>query len=342
DIQNYFIESAFPNIDVFQDILRALEGREAMSLYEILAEINTSPSMAEKALRLLEVDGAVGRTFSGKARYFRTPNRWNPDVERINRVIGLRKSELAQMQTYVDHRGCLMQFLLEALDDPTPVPCGRCANCQGKGFSTAVPWELEAEAENYLKNIHIPIIPLRRWPAGLFSPQKQLIPRELRNAPGRSLCYYGDAGWGAWVRSGKYVDGRFRDELIDAAVHLINVDWQPDPRPTWVCAIPSRRHPTLVPRLASDIARKLGIPFIPALRRVRDTAEQKLMQNKVMQSRNVLDSLGIEGSIPDGPVLLIDDIVDSRWTLTVAGYLLRENGSGVVYPFTLARATGGS
>ena len=40
-----------------------------------------------------------------------------------------------------------------------------------------------------------------------------------------------------------------------------------------------------------------------------------------------------------GPVLLVDDLVDSRWTLTVAGSLLREHGAGPVLPFALAVAT---
>ena len=39
-----------------------------------------------------------------------------------------------------------------------------------------------------------------------------------------------------------------------------------------------------------------------------------------------------------GPVLLVDDIVDSRWTLTAVGIVLREAGSGPVYPFVLTRA----
>jgi ATP-dependent DNA helicase RecQ len=37
-----------------------------------------------------------------------------------------------------------------------------------------------------------------------------------------------------------------------------------------------------------------------------------------------------------GPVLLVDDIVDSRWSLTECTRLLREGGSGAVYPFALA------
>jgi len=40
---------------------------------------------------------------------------------------------------------------------------------------------------------------------------------------------------------------------------------------------------------------------------------------------------------PRGPVLLVDDMVDSRWTLTVAAWLLRRGGSGEVWPLVLAQ-----
>jgi len=340
EIQNYFIESAFPAMQVFQDILHVLESSEGLSLYEILAKVNTTRSMAEKALKLLEVDGAVGQTFDKKLRYFRTPNPWKPDTDRINRVLALRRSELAQMQAYVDHSGCLMEFLLKALDDPNPTPCGRCSNCKGKGLSALVSHELIIEAENYLKRAQVIIQPRKQWPVGLFPDQKRTIPAECQNAPGRSLCYYGDAGWGKLVRNGKYQEGHFDDDLVDAAVHLIREFWQPDPPPSWVTAIPSNRHPSLVPDFTARLAQKLDIPFLTVLHRTGEAPEQKTMQNSTMQARNVIGTLTIDHQIPDGPVLLVDDIIDSGWTLAMAGYMLQTNGSGLVYPFTLAQATG--
>jgi len=340
EIQNYFIESAFPSTKVFQDILQELEKNEGLSLYEILARVNISKSMAEKALRLLEVDGAVGRTFDEKTLYFRTPNPWVPETERITRVLDLRKSELAQMQTYVDHPGCIMKFLLEALDDPNPIPCGRCANCQGKGFSASVRQDLVIEAENYLKGTYVVIQPRKQLPGGLFPDQKRNIPPNLQNAPGRSLCYYGDAGWGKMVQIGKYGEGHFSDDLVYAASHLIQDLWKPDPFPAWVTSIPSSRHLKLVPDFAACLAQLLGIPFYPVLQRTRNAPEQKTMQNSTMQARNVVGTISIDPQIPSGAVLLVDDIVDSGWTLTMAGYLLQKSGSGIVYPFTLAKATG--
>ncbi|UCH58654.1 MAG: hypothetical protein JSV61_10575, partial [Anaerolineales bacterium] len=96
--------------------------------------------------------------------------------------------------------------------------------------------------------------------------------------------------------------------------------------------------PGLVPDFAERLAKKLGIPFHPVLKRLHNAPEQKSMENSSMQARNVQGTLGINGNVPTGPVLLVDDIVDSRWTLTIAGFLLQEKGSGIVYPFTLARA----
>jgi ATP-dependent DNA helicase RecQ len=42
--------------------------------------------------------------------------------------------------------------------------------------------------------------------------------------------------------------------------------------------------------------------------------------------------------VPPGPVLVVDDTVDSRWTITEVGARLREAGAGPVFPFALAQA----
>lgn len=340
DIQNYFIETAFPPANVFQEILGVLEKSEGMTLNEILTEVNTTWTIAEKALKLLEVDGAVNQTYDKRIQFFRTLNPWKPDSERINRVLDQKRAELAQMQAYVDHTGCLMEFLLKALDDPDATECGRCANCKGKGLPSTVSHELVLEAENFLKGAQVIIRPRKQWPAGLFPDQKRTIPPESQNAPGRSLCYYGDAGWGKLVRIGKYTENHFEDDLVAAAVNLIRAFWNPDPFPVWVTAIPSNRRPNLVPDFARRLAQKLQIPFMPVLLRNGEAPEQKTMQNSVLQARNVIGTITVKSPVPGGHVLLVDDIIDSGWTLTMAGYLLQKHGSGTVYPFTLARATG--
>jgi ATP-dependent DNA helicase RecQ len=232
-----------------------------------------------------------------------------------------------------------MEFLARALDDSDAKRCGVCANCQGKGFHAETSAELVNQAAQFLGRVDIVMEPKKRWPLDMTLSATSVIPLELRSAQGRSLCYYGDAGWGRLVREGKYEHGRFDDQLVDASARLIRERWSPEPFPEWITAIPSRRHPRLVYDFASRLADMLGAPFVAALVRTSDAPEQKLMANSSMQARNVAGTLKTIDDVPSGAVLLIDDIIDSGWTLSLAGWLLRKNGSGVVHPFTLARAT---
>ena len=71
----------------------------------------------------------------------------------------------------------------------------------------------------------------------------------------------------------------------------------------------------------------------------RETAPQKQMQNSVTQVRNLLSAFEVAGPVPGGAVLLVDDLVDSGWTLAVLAVLLRQHGCGPVYPLALAKTS---
>jgi ATP-dependent DNA helicase RecQ len=198
---------------------------------------------------------------------------------------------------------------------------------------------LVQEVVAFLRRTSLPIEPRRQWPAGGM-PQYQLSGRiapDFQAQPGRALCVWGDAGWGGLVRQGKYRDRRFADELVAASVQLVR-EWNPQPAPTWVTCIPSLRHPDLVPDSARRLAAALNLPFHAILDKTDDRREQKTMANVTQQARNIDGSLRvIAGVLPTGPVLLVDDMVDSRWTFTVAAWLPRSHGSGEVQPLALAQ-----
>jgi ATP-dependent DNA helicase RecQ len=81
----------------------------------------------------------------------------------------------------------------------------------------------------------------------------------------------------------------------------------------------------------------MGLPFHAVLKKTDNRPEQKTMANSAQQARNIDGSLTTtKHPILSGSVLLIDDMVDSRWTMTVAAWLLRTNGSGEVFPLALA------
>ena len=178
------------------------------------------------------------------------------------------------------------------------------------------------------------------WPAGGM-PQygvKGNIAAGAQAQPGRALCIWGDAGWGNLVRRGKYRDSRFAEDLVGACLRMVG-EWAPNPAPTWVTCVPSLRHPDLVPDFAKRLAAALRLPFHTVIAKTDDRPEQKTMANSTQQARNIDGSLTLNGQpVPRGPVLLVDDMVDSRWTLTVSAWLLRNAGSDKVWPMALSEA----
>ena len=228
-----------------------------------------------------------------------------------------------------------MGFLIDALDgdsstvSPPSLP----------PLSEDVDQLLVREAEEFLCRTSLPIEPRKKWPVGGM-PQYGIhtastIPYQAQ--PGKALCVWGDAGWGGLVRQGKYHDGHFADDLVAACVKMIQ-EWNPQPSPTWVTCVPSLRHPELVPNFAQRLAAALGLPFHMVIAKTDARPEQKTMANSTQQARNIDGSFSLNGQpIPPDPVLLVDDMVDSRWTLTVAAWLLRNNGSGAVWPMALSQ-----
>jgi len=335
DIAEFFMDTAFPPTESMHQILRALEAVDSMSVGRLEKAVNLKRGRITQALKILELDGAVARD---GGRYLRTPNAWTPDEERIERVIAARRTELEQMQAYVRFNGCLMEFLVRLLDDPDPAPCGRCVNCTGRGLPRTPDDALVRAAVSFLRRDLRTIKPRLMWaPDAVMGLSGRITPA---NEVGMALCVYGDAGWGRDVQRGKIVDGAFSPELVEASARAIRDRWKPEPAPTWVTALPSNAKRGLVDGYARSLAHRLGLPYVEVLSVPAGAEPQKPMQNSAQQLRNAHLKLGIDGAaVPPGPVLLVDDIVDSGWTLTVAGWLLQTHGSGPVHPFALAVAT---
>ncbi len=128
----------------------------------------------------------------------------------------------------------------------------------------------------------------------------------------------------------------FDDELVEAMAQMIEQRWQPKPMPTWLCCIPSRNHPTLVSDFSRRLANRLGISFLDAVEKISDNQPQKTQQNSFHQCHNLDGVFNVLQLCQGEPVFLIDDIVDSGWTLTVVAALLQQAGSGAVFPVALA------
>ena len=187
----------------------------------------------------------------------------------------------------------------------------------------------------FLHRTAIPIEARKRWPAAVEGPDLNATPLD----DGLALSYWGDPGFGELVRLGKYRDGRFAPGLVEAMRKMI-VEWAPDPAPQSVTYVPSHRHPQLVSGFAAALAEILTLPLIHALTVRSERPEQKEMANSIQQARNAAAGFSVAQPLDDVG-LLVDDIVDSRWTLTVTAARLKEAGATHVYPVALADAARG-
>jgi ATP-dependent DNA helicase RecQ len=338
DINDWFIRSAFPTRAEVAEVLNVLEHEpDGLSVPELLGCVNLSKGRVEKTIALLSLEAPAPIAKQGHKWQLTAAVLSEGFWLRADRLTNLRREEHQQMRNYVrlpfgDH----MDFLIRALD-------GHPSTASGPALAplpTGVNDELVREAVAFLRRTSLPIEPRKRWPDGgmpLYEVKGSIAP-EHRAQPGRSLCIWGDAGWGGLVRQGKYHDGRFADELVAACVNIIG-EWNPQPAPTWVTCVPSLRHPDLVPDFANRLAVALGLPFHAVITKKDNRPEQKTMANSTQQARNVDGSLSMNNrAVPHGPVLLVDDMVDSRWTLTVSAWLLRKGGSGDVLPMALSQA----
>lgn len=340
DIHEFFRDSAFPSEGQVSEILQVLEQSDGLSLRSIEEQTNLRHGQIEKVLKLLGVENPAPVIKDG-SRWFRTPVRYQMDHARIAHLTEQREQEWQEIQAYLYDAGCKMTFLRRALDDLDPMPCGKCSSCLGQPVIHApVDSVLAHRASAFLKHAEMVIAPKVQVAANAFLEYgfRGNLPQELRAQQGRVLSRWGDAGWGRTIADNKHA-GRFSDALVEAMAEMVQQRWQPNPAPQWVCCVPSRNHPELVVDFTRRLAARLELPFVDAVSKVKDNQPQKGQQNRFHQCRNLDGAFTVIQCYQGQPVLLVDDIVDSGWTLTVIAALLQQAGSGMVYPVALASSS---
>jgi ATP-dependent DNA helicase RecQ len=336
-IWRWFEQVSLPAESTCDEVLLQLSTTRPTSVPALEAVVNLGRSRLQTLLKILEVDGAIRAVKGG---YLLTDDGWRYDRDKAERLRALRRDEAEQMLAFADRPGCRLRYLREALDDAGAEDCGRCDRCTGATADTALDPELVDEASRHLRAGDVGIEPRRQWPAGLDEPKGRIAPdRQARW--GRALCRVGDGGWGTVIDEVLAGDRLLHTDMV-RAVGAVLKRWDWEQRPTWICPVPSRRRQGLLDRLTDGLGQLGKLPVHAALLRTDlDGGFQAEQANSAHQVANVWGRFTIdpealpEGPVLAGPVLLVDDECDSRWTITVATHLLVEAGAGPVLPLVL-------
>ncbi|MDX6198593.1 MAG: ATP-dependent helicase RecQ [Actinomycetota bacterium] len=335
-IWRYFASLAFPSQEQVEQTLAVL-GDRPMSTAALEAHVDLRRTRLETMLKVLDVDGAVRRVSGG---WVATGQSWTYDGERYARVAADRSAEQQAMRAYAATDGCRMEFLRRQLDDPGAQPCGRCDRCTDRPLSPDVAAASLAAAQAALGRPGVEVEARRMWPTGLTALGVELsgrIPAELQADSGRALGRLSDIGWGSRLRelfTGP--DQAVPEDVLRAVVQVL-AGWGWETRPTGVVGLPSRSRPLLVSSLSRRLSDVGRLPLLGTLERVHDSSvhggsnsAQRLLA--VHGAFALPSDLKLDG----GPVLLVDDRIDTGWTMTEAARLLRAGGAGHVLPLALA------
>lgn len=345
-IWRYFASLAFPPEEQVRSVLAQLTTDRAMSTQALEPLVDMRRTRLELMLKVLDVDGAVRRTRGG---WLATGEQWDYDHARLRRVAEARETEQQTMLEYASTTVCRMEYLRRCLDDPAAAPCGRCDNCAGPLFDADVSSSSLAAAEAFLGRPGVEIAPKKMWPTGLSAvgiSLKGKIPASEQISPGRAVGRLSDLGWGSRLRGVAGPDAPDAPIPADLAAAVVEVlkawargDDAWEQRPVGVVAVGSHRHPQLVHSLAEHIAAVGRLPLLGVLPPVRADG---FRGNSAQRVRGLHDAFQVpaevRAGVSAGPLLLVDDLVDSGWTVVLAGRALRRAGAEGVLPLALAVA----
>jgi len=356
DIWAYFASLAFPPEPVVRETLRVLDatGGAVLSTAAVETRVDLSRTRLEMLLKVLDSDGAAKRVKGG---WIATGEAWVYDEERHRRIAEARRAEQQAMLDYLDTSECRLVFLRRQLDDAGAQPCGRCDNCSGAVWSVEVDEGATAAAGERLTRPGVEVAPRKQWPSGMGELSVPVSGRiaagELVGA-GRVIGRLTDIGWGTRLREllgpeptadpddgaaggvTAGVDAPVPKDVLDACVRVL-AGWGWEERPVGVVGIGSRTRPHQLDHLARRIADIGRLPLLGTLAPLG--ARPAPHANSAQRLAAVWGAFEVPGfELPAGPVLLVDDVIDSGWTMTVAGRLLRRAGASAVLPFALAQA----
>jgi len=332
-IWDWFATATIPDPDAARRVLALLptgSGAEPVSVPAIETETGVRRGRLEALLKTLRVDGAVDRVGSG---WVGTGQPWRYDADKYGRVVAARRAEADLMRAYAAGERCLMQVLTEALDDPSAGPCGRCSVCTGALPPPGAHPDPErvGAARRHLRGRRHVLEPRKIWPAG--GGRRGKI---VGLAPGRAVAFADDPAWRDLVAEVDGPDAAPSEELRGALIDLLARwarEW--DERPVAVLPVPSRSRPRRVRGMAEHVAAVGRLPLLDVL-----TASGPRPPDEVASGARVaalLAGLAVTGEVPGGPVLLVDDVARSTWTLTACAALLHDSGCGPVLPLVAHR-----
>jgi ATP-dependent DNA helicase RecQ len=332
-IWEYFATASIPDPDSAAAVLTRLD-RGAQSLVDLESGTGIRRGRLETLLKILAVDGVVAKDGS---QWAATGTPYEHDTDKWRTLAATRRNEADLMRRYAHGQGCLMAYLQEALDDPSPAECGQCSVCTGE-LPAPGPMpsaERMKAAQAYLQGVDIVIEPRKLWPSGVGRRGKI-----TGLAEGRAVAFADDAGWSEELLAlGRVGYGSVPAALLDGAVETLR-RWSKvwGERPVAVVAAPAFSVQMGANRsLAAHIATIGKLPLLDVFTWTGPEAPTDSASAPVVA--HLERAIGVEPdvAIPSGPILLCATTMRTSWSITVCAAILYDAGCRATMPLVIHR-----
>lgn len=319
-VQDYFIDSALPSEDDFNQVLEAVSKADApLNLTAIKRATGLHPTRVTLVIaELIEQKFLTKTSIKGTQVYLKVESSKNLNLSRYKTQHQVKTEELSKIIAYAEGNQCQMEVLREALGDLEASTCGRCDICLQ--LKPHIPHDKEA-ASQWLKQRTLPIGEAK---AHKISQGFSLFDGKLRSP--EFIRFMRERGTRA--------DGD--EEILNLMAKKIKNMAQPV---SSLILIPSRTWKARI-AFAKALAEKLQIPLIEEVLLFDSLPEKRQgdLLNNDQRASNVHEKMRAHNSelVPQGAILLLDDYVGSGSTIKEAARALRKTLKNPIIPVTVA------
>lgn len=314
-VQEYFVSAGIPSEENVKLVINNISD-QPQSTQNLLPSVNLGQSRLELLLKILAVEGLAERVEGG---WVRTDKPIQYDKARYQGLLKQRQHEYQKMLDFGKDDMCLQKTICEELDDHDAKNCGKCSNCTNSKWDI-MPSPMALKAAQMFLRQNLNSLPVKkRWPKTADSKAKK-IPENLRPEEILTVSRAGDGGWDEIVQDilqGKQI--KEFPELIgwlNKQLEVFNIDW--------ITIVPTRKREEVMNKFAKNLAKSLNIPFYITLERISDRPSQLELYNSSLQFENLKKSHKVV-STPSGKGLIIDDQIQSGWTINMTAGQLQHN-----------------
>ncbi|OFX79057.1 MAG: DNA helicase II [Bacteroidetes bacterium GWE2_29_8] len=320
-----FIEGGRPPVSKYEKVIDLLK-TEMLGLRDITRKMNCKQTPIEIIIADLLDQKIILK--NSKNKYELKTNAPQLDSEIFEELRNIKHNDLDKMIEYVETDQSRMKFLCDYLGDNSITEFNNCDNTGLKKIivETSSEWQerLQAFRENYFPKLDV-----------------EAVKTNLIN--GIAASYYGFPNVGDAIHRSKYGNaGDYPDFLLKLTLQAFRKKFGQEVFDI-ILYVPSTKSGDLVKNFAIKISQVLKFPISHDLIKIKQTQEQRILENKYLKTDNVKNAFlfKVPDEIKGKSILLIDDIIDSGATIKEIGKHLTNLGAAKIAPLIIAKTVKG-